>query len=838
MERRIKEKSTFFILLFFVFCSAYAQNTNKQESLGHVLNILEEQYHIQFNYAEDTIDGIFLPLPVKNFSLTEVLTYLETKTNLLFTMLSDGIVLVKPKKDIVLCGYVKDKDNFQPLASATIQTLNSSFTTDENGFFQIKIEDITQLVTIRFLGYKTVGKTYNQFSVSDCVDIFLYPNIQTLSEIVISNYITSGINMINNGSYEINFSDFDILPGLIDNDVLQSVQAFPGIQSINETVSNINIRGGTHDQNLILWDDIKMYQSGHFFGLISMYNPQITQTVSLRKNGSDVSYSDGVSGTISMQTDKLVNNLFDATLGVNLTDANSFVDVPINKASSVQVAVRKSISDIVKTPTYTAFFDRISQNTEVDNNTTTITTTDKTFNFYDTSLRWIYKISDKDELRVNFINVYNELKFNENALVNNEEKSRKSILNQTSIAGALHYNRIWNKKSQTTFEAYETDYKLKAVNVDIIDSQRFLQENIVSETSLKLKTNYRFNDALHVFSGYHFVETKVTNLDDVDIPLFRLLVSEVVRTHGFFSQLGYRSVNGNSNLNLGVRYNFIEKFSKSIWEPRLSFSQRFLNYFRVEVLGEFKHQNTSQVINFQNDFLGIEKRRWQLSNNKDIPVITSKQVSLGLNYSQKGWLFNIEGYIKNVEGVTAQSQGFQNQFEFTKNKGSNNIIGVDVLLKKYVKRFNTWISYAFMNNKYSFKELQPKYFPSNYNIKHAATIGMTYSLTNLKISAGLNWHSGKPTTLPISGNEIVNNQVNYDAVNSSNLEDYIRLDISALYNFKLTNKTKANVGASILNVLNKENQINRFYKINDEELNEINQRSLGLTPNAVLRIDF
>ncbi len=407
MERRIKEKSTFFILLLFVFCSTYAQNINKQESLGHVLNIIEEQYHVQFNYAEDTIDGVFLSMPIKNLSFTEVLTYLETKTNLLFSILSEGIVLVKPKKDIVLCGYVKDKDNLQPLASATIQTLNSSVTTDENGFFQIKIEDISKLVTIRFLGYKTVGKTYNHFLVSDCLDIFLFPNIQTLSEIVISNYITSGINKLNNGSYEINFSDFDILPGLIDNDVLQSVQAFPGIMSLNETVSDINIRGGTHDQNLILWDGIKMYQSGHFFGLISMYNPQITHKVTILKNGSDVMYTDGVSGTINMQTDRSINTKFKGNIGINLTDMNGFADIPIGRKSSVQIAARKSISDFIKTPTYNKFFERISQNTELENNITTITNTDKSFDFYDTSLRWIFKISDKDELRLNFINVYN-----------------------------------------------------------------------------------------------------------------------------------------------------------------------------------------------------------------------------------------------------------------------------------------------------------------------------------------------------------------------------------------------------------------------------------------------
>ncbi|MFD0836032.1 carboxypeptidase-like regulatory domain-containing protein [Mariniflexile aquimaris] len=838
MERKFKKTITFFTFLLFVIFSNNAQNDKKKESLTYVFNAIEVQYRVQFNYAEDTVKAIFLIPPDESLSLNESLTYLETQTGLSFSIMSDGIVLVKPKESLVLCGYLKDKDNSQPLASATIQTSNNFTTTNENGFFQIKVTNITQPITIRFLGYKTAIKWFYQFSKSDCEDVFLLPNFQSLSEVVVSNFITSGISKLNNGSFEINFSEFDMLPGLIDNDVLQSVQAFPGIQSINETVSNINIRGGTHDQNLILWDDIKMYQSGHFFGLISMYNPQITQTVTLRKNGSDVSYTDGVSGTIAMQTNQSVNNNFNATLGINLTDTNAFVDIPINQSSSVQVAARKSISDFFETPTYNAFFDRISQNTEVSNNANTITNTDKTFDFYDTSLRWIYKINDKDELRINFINVYNELQFNENALINEKEESRESNLTQYSIAGALHYNRIWNNNFQTTFEAYETDYKLKAVNVDILDSHRFLQENIVSETSLKLKTNYSFNEALQLISGYHFVETKVTNLDDVDTPLFRLLVSEVVRTHGVFSQLGYRSANGFSNFNFGVRYNFIEKFSKSIWEPRLSFSQRFLDFFTIEVLGEFKHQNTSQVINFQNDFLGIEKRRWQLSNNNDIPVITSKQLSLGLNYSHRGWLFNIEGYIKHIEGITAQSQGFQNQFEFSKTKGDNRVSGVDVLFRKHLNKFNTWISYAYMDNTYRFKDLQPNYFPSNYNIKHAATLGMTYSLANLKLSAGLNWNSGKPTTLPISGNEIVNGQINYEVVNNSNLEDYLRLDISALYNFELTDKTKVNVGASILNVLNKENQINRFYKVNNDELNAINQHSLGITPNAVLRVHF
>ncbi|EDP71021.1 putative outer membrane protein probably involved in nutrient binding [Flavobacteriales bacterium ALC-1] len=658
--------------------------------------------------------------------------------------------------------------------------------------------------------------------------------LQKLSEVMVSGYIVKGINKLSNGTFDIDISDFDILPGLIDTDVLQAVQAFPGIQSINETVSNINIRGGTHDQNLILWDDIKMYQSGHFFGLISMFNPQITQRVSLTKNGSGTEFTDGVSGTIAMQTDNEITREFKGNLGVNFIDANGFADLPISEKSSLQVAARKSISDLTETPTYNNYFERISQNTEVENNTMNIANSDKQFDFYDASLRWIYNINDKERLRVNFITVANELMFNENT----NETSRASSLKQNSIAGAIHYSKIWNNKWQTIFEGYETDYKLRSLNANILDNQRFLQENKVSETSIKFKVNYAINDRLQLLNGYHFVETEVTNLDDVDNPLFRLLVSEVVRTHGVFSQVSYKSNDRNTRLISGLRYNYISKFKKHILEPRLSFSHKFLQYFSFEALGEFKHQNVSQVINFQNDFLGIEKRRWQLSNDSNIPVIKSKQASMGVSYNKSGWLFSAEAYYKKVKGITTQSQGFQNQYEFAKTDGEYKVKGVDVIIRKQLNNFNSWLSYSYMDNSYTFNFLSENSFPSNFDIAHAITFGTNYTSEKLKISAGLNWHSGRPKTSPVVDNEINGDAINYNATNSEQLNDYLRIDISALYDFKLTKTTKANLGLSVWNLLDKKNTINSFYRLNDGVVNEVRQRSLGITPNIIFRVNF
>jgi len=825
MKKRIRQ---IVLIIFLVSFSGVHSQSNKQiKPLTEIFSFLESEFKVQFNYAEDIVQGINVLMPDESLSISEIIEYLQIKTGLIFTLISSNIILITPGKEKVLCGYIKDKETLLPLATATIQTFENSTISDENGFFQLKIVNPSSPIKIRYLGYHTIEKPYNLFDGDTCGNILLAQNFQRLKEVLISNYIVNGINKINNGSYEINFTDFDILPGLIEADVLQSVQSFPGIQSINETVSNINIRGGTHDQNLILWDDIKMYQSGHFFGLVS-----------LRKNGSDVAYTDGVSGTIEMQSNKHVNSKFKGVLSINLTDLNGFLDVPLSKKSSIQIAARKSINEFVKTPTYRAFFDRISQNTEVEDNAVDITNSDKSFDFYDTSLRWIYKFSDKDKLRVNFINVYNKLFFTENATVNNQEVSRESSLSQFSIAGAINYERNWSNKIQTYLEVYETDYKLKSINANIIDSQRFLQENIVSETSTKLKINYNINDRLQLFSGYHFVETEVTNLDDVDNPLIRLLVSEVLRAHGVFSGIGYKSTNNNTHFNIGIRYNYLEKFSKQIWEPRLSFSQKFLNNFTWEVLGEYKHQNTSQVINFQSDFLGIEKRRWQLSNDMDIPVIKSKQISSGISYNKNGWLFNVDGYYKIVKGIPAQSQGFQNQFEFVKSVGNYDVIGFDVLCKKAIDKLNVWLSYSHMDNTYSFEELSEKSFKSNFDVSHVIALGTVYKLKNFKFSIGFNWHTGKPTTKPIKGNEIVDNQINYGAVNAYNLKDYLRFDASVIYDFKIGNKTNANFGVSVWNVFDKKNEINNFYRLKDGILNQTVQNSLGITPNAVFRLNF
>lgn len=687
-----------------------------------------------------------------------------------------------------------------------------------------------EILDNRFIIIKTPKKSKSPFMV------------QNLEEIVITNYLTSGITKLNDGSIKIKPQTLGILPGLIEPDVLQTIQAIPGVLSTDETVSNINVRGGTHDQNLILWDGIKMYQSGHFFGLISAFNPYTTKQVNVYKNGTPTKYGDGVSSIIDMHLPDQIDNEFKAGLGFNLINIDGYAKVPLSTKTELQISARRSITDLISTVTFEQYSKRIFQDSDLsESKSINSISQNENFYFYDISAKFLYDITQKDKLRVHFFNVDNNLDYDEQSTFNNQNESLNSKLSQRSTAGSVTYLRDWTNKLSSTFQIYISNYDLDATNYDIINNQRLIQENEVYDGSTKLDINYRHNHQLKINFGYQFSEVGISNLADVNNPPFKSYIKEVIRSHAVYAEANFLSNNARTKLNLGGRLNYFTKFELLVPEPRLSISQRFLNYFRFEVLGEFKSQTASQVIDLQNDFLGIEKRRWVLANNNDIPVIKSKQLSAGIHFNKNNLLISAEGYIKKVNGITSRSQGFQNQYQFINSIGSYDITGIDILLnKKFNEVFHSWMSYSYSSNYYTFDTLNDgETFPNNIDIKHVFTLAGTYTYNHFKLAAGFNYHTGKPTTLATTDDNTSDNNIIFSQPNGDRLPDYLRVDCSATYDFNLSDSAHATIGASIWNVFNKRNVLNSYYILDSENnINKVENESLGITPNVSFRVRF
>ena len=737
----------------------------------------------------------------KNIPLKDVLSVIEQRYEVTFSYRSSDVLQVTVEDSI--------------LPSTLIETLSI-------------LESQTDLTFTNLgNGYITITKTPLQIA-----------EINTLKSVYLFDVLAKGISQSKDGSFIINYKAFDILPGLIEPDVLKTAQALPGIESVDETVTNLSIRAGTHDQNLILWDGIKLYQSGHFFGLISAFNANLTEKTTIYKNGTPSQYTDGVSGTFAIQTSEQVNDSLHAGLGVNLVNADAFVDIPIGKSSSAQIALRSSINDVFETPTYTSYFDKAFEDTEITNSPENIDITNDNFTFQDASLRWLWNLSDKDLIKANALFVTNNLSFRENSIVAGIPESRESGSNQENLGGGLDYRRQWSERFMSNIHLSGTSYTLKATNADILNNQRLIQTNEVLETNLKLHTSYTINPQFSIENGYQFIETGITNSQDVDNPLFQRTIKDVLRSHAVYSQITYNSKNFKSLVKLGARATYLAKFKKFIAEPRLTLSHKLSKRLTFNLQAELKHQTATQVIEFQNDFLGVENRRWILSDNDSIPIVQSKQVSTGLSYKNKGWLLSGDFFLKNVDGITSQSQGFQNQFRRSNVNGSYDAFGFETLVYRKWKKLNLWLTYCYTNSDYTFENLTPQKFPNNFELRHSLTIGSSYKLKDWHFSAGLNYRSGKPITraTSVSPND---GSIQFSEPNASYLEDYFRFDVSSSYTFKISNRLKGHAGVSLWNILSTNNTINQYYQVSDSgQLLDIRQKSLGFTPNVSFRVSF
>lgn len=839
----------FYTLIHFSFF-AIAQEVKKEIPLKQILLKISSQHKINFNYIEEEIASYTLFEPEETWSLEKKINYILETTHLQIKISGNNYYTLFDKKiDNFLCGYILDEITNQPIENVNLKIYNTNFTTFTNnkGYFELPSFQKTSTVFISHISYKRKEIKLEDLVVANCPIIKMSLETFELQEVQNIYYLTSGISKKRDGSIVINPKKSGLLPGLTEPDVFQTLQQIPGITSNDETISNVNIRGGSHDQTLFLWNGIRLFQTGHFYGLISSLNPNLAHTVKVIKNGSTAFFGDSTSGIVSISTHSKNIEKGSSAFGINMLNADFYTKIKTTEKSTLEISGRRSFTDVLNSPTYHKYYNRIFQNTEVTNLTTNENEPIKTkenFYFYDFTAQFHKKIGTKTNLFIDAIAVSNDLYLKQSKIENSKTVTRNSFLEQYTLGGNIQLITDWNKKNQTDISIYTSYYDVTSKNESIESNQIFNQENKVLDNGIRLSNKYRFNEQLEFTYGYQFNEIGIMNQDKINNPSFSRKIKNVLRDHSLIGELDYISKNEKLKTTFGLKNNYIEQFTTFIIEPRFRLNYCISNPFQIEILAESKHQTAIQIIDLQQDFLGIEKRRWVLSNNNDIPILKSKQISLGITFKKNNWLIVTDNFYKSLKGITSNSQGFQNDLEFLKINGKAIVYGSEILIQKEIHKITAWISYSYTNNIYTFKEFDPSKFPSNYEIKHNINTAIIYNHKNLKLAFGTKWHTGKPVTLPLSNTPVYptpnNPKIVYKTPNSDNLENYSQLNLSGSYTFIMEKNHKLQVGASIQNLLNTQIVINQYYRINrnTESIEKVNTYSLERTPNAFVRFTF
>ncbi len=835
--------------LLFIFSVGNAQEKGKEKiDLIRYIQQLETRFEVKFSYADAGIGSVQITIPESEI-LDEIVNHLRIQTKLQIKKLSERYYTIVNTNTISICGVVLDNFQQNTVSGATVEILGTdkAVVTDMLGNFTLENVPGDAKIQIKHIGFRTlfIDAKFLQ-NTAPCQTLLLAQFYQKLEEVVVYEFLTKGLVKQLDGSIQMNTDEFGILPGLIEPDVLQTIQALPGVKSIDETVSDINIRGGSNDQNLILWDGIKMYQSGHFFGLISAFNPFLTDKVTLIKNGTSAQYGDGVSGIIDMRTNNKLTQHYYGGAGFNLISGDLYGQVPLGDKVAFQFSGRRSLTDFFATSTFDNLFTKAFLNNQIKDGIAQdvgIEREDK-FYFYDFTGKVLYDINENQKLRFSFININNFLDYNESIPSINRET--QSALDQTNYSFGGSLESKWSKKFSTFLNSYYSNYNLDASNSNALGQQLLLQNNTVVEKAFKLNTNYQLKNNLNWLNGYQLTETSITNETKVTQPAFGSKVKDIIKVHSLFSELAYTSPNQKLHARGGARINYFDNpdtFTEVVVEPRLNLNYAITRELKAILLGEFKSQGVNQILDLEQNFLGIEKRRWILSDGTNLPVIKSKQLSLGINYDSKNLYVGIEGFYKEVKGINTTTQGFQNQNQFGSEIGKYDIKGVEFLINRKTSKYSIWASYAYNFNNYTFDAIVPPTFPNNLDIRHTATFAGTLTFNKFKVGIGLNYRTGKPFTEPDPDNPIDTTffpgLINYQEPNSQRLSEYLRADASVIYNFDIGRDVKASTGISVLNFTDRENILNTYFQVNEANTIEtVESFSLGITPNFSFRVKF
>ena len=164
----------------------------------------------------------------------------------------------------ILTGYLRNEKTGEPLISTTVFINNIYSTlTDGYGYYSLTVPKGKQVLNIVGIGLKD---THLQLMVySDGVlDVDVQDQITTLKEVIVSSQKTSNVTRVQMGTEKLEIENIRRIPALFgEADVLRVVTSLPGVKTVGEATTGFNVRGGSADQNLILFNDANVYNPSH-----------------------------------------------------------------------------------------------------------------------------------------------------------------------------------------------------------------------------------------------------------------------------------------------------------------------------------------------------------------------------------------------------------------------------------------------------------------------------------------------------------------------------------------------------------------------------------------------
>jgi len=785
--------------------------------------------------------------------------------------------------NFTLSGLVKDKSTGEalPFANIVIKGTNTGVTTNADGYFTLpKVPSDTTVLLVSYIGYANTPIYLSPLLPKNNFMIELAPSGNVLKQVTIAAAKDEVMFAKREAVSVIKMTPKQIekLPNIGEKDVMRSFQLMPGVSASQESSSGLYVRGGTPDQNLVLFDGFTVYHVDHLYGFFSAFNANAVKDIQLYKGGFESRFGGRLSSVTEITGKDGNQKKFNAGADISLLSLNAWVEIPIGEKFSSVIAVRRSYKGFI----YKKLFEKYSKSSSAS----TLTqqggpggrrfsqNAEATSYFYDLNGKFTYRPNQKDIITLSIFNGTDKLDNstdNSNAPSNGGNNNANASFSFSSsdltkygnIGSSLKWSRKWTESFYSnTILSYSNFYSTRdrsmertttnASGEEVSSKNGLLEDNDLKDYSLK--SDYQWDISsfsqlqFGVFGTQYDINYTYSQNDTTTI----IDKKNKAILAGAYLQNKFKFFNNKLVFVPGIRSSYFETTKKNYYEPRASFTYSITD--RISLKGATgKYFQFANVIT-REDILSGSKQFWLLSDGENIPVSSANHYIAGLAYETTNYLISAEVYYKQVKNLTEYSLRFNPSpmgVKYDENffSGYGFAKGIEFLAQKKTGKFNGWVSYTLGQARNHFDIYTDTYFPANQDVTHEFKIVLLYNWKRWDFSATWIYATGRPYTAPSGAYSVTlldgSTQDFYTvtAKNGLRLPDYHRADISA--NYKLLAAPKGNskkrreigyIGFSIFNLYNRTNTWYKTYSIEEGAVIETNVTYTSLTPNITLSL--
>jgi hypothetical protein len=690
----------------------------------------------------------------------------------------------------VLSGMVRATDGTAlPGATVAVPTLGLGTATETDGTYQLSLPAGPQQVVVSFVGYATqtadIKLTRNQH-----YNFTLAASQSALGEVVVQGQqsLKDKLTSTQMGVEHLSVREAKLLPALFGEvDILKTLQLKPGVQSGGEGTSGLFVRGGSSDQNLILLDNVLVYNPNHLFGLFSVFNSDAVQSVDLYKAGFPAQFGGRLSSVVDVKLREGDRQKFTTSGGIGLISSRLSFEGPINKGKgSFLVSGRRTYFDI-----FTRALNRANAGKEDYSPI-------PDYYFYDFNAKANYTLGEKDQL---FLTGY----LGRDIFGFTSPNGFKSNFTWGNTLGVLRWQHVFSPRLTLNTSAAVTSYKYDLNNS--IDQFSFNLGSTIRDYTQRVDLDYVPNERHTIKAGallteHQFGVGRLQRSSQDNTVNYGSDVNYTGQEAGLYASDNFKA-SDKLQLEGGLRLSGFRSGSDTYGgiEPRAS--ARYSLSDKVALKGSYAlmYQYVHLV---SNSGASLPTDIWYPSRLSVKPE-RSQQVSTGASFllGDGKYLLTNEVYYKWAHNVIDFKDGAQifanndldSQFLF----GRGWAYGNELYLEKKTGKTTGWIGYTLAWTKRNFPPQLGttginggRDFYPNYDRRHNLNIVVLHQLSSrINLTASFVYTSGAPTTLPLGRfalQDIYQGGIQaipvYPDRNSYRLIPYHRLDLGMVYKLR------------------------------------------------------